>query len=503
MHKSYSLCETISRYLLNYHWILIETGTMAHHLSAAVLAVSNFLSAYKTPKEREHTQVISRTTGEPEDPLPECTVAKSTTKNSSVMTEIGWTKGGSIPRVLDTPSGNSLHLSSYQNGTMGVSYNSGRPELFQRAHMPGISTQPTQDGSSQRGCGPAESPITGIRHHGLSSITKFRIQHQHIFKFEKQLRQADRKLKSAQFEISRLQARLESFTEPPVPAIHVIADLEAQNESMHDDSYYSMKFLELRIKIREWVVQSFFTRGSNPVDNLFKLDERVLHFMGVAKLQPDLNLLESSVLICGSVRGPYLPDSKTLRYLIQAYVATILHKHVLGPFLPGMPESMIETLMGEWMNECPLRNRVEWKHITVGLITKNTSYDEKVTQIIQRVTLDIVRCLAPLGKCGFNIEGRARALGKIFSVAASIILELRQEPNDFQVPYLGRGTCCTGMPVSDAEGKISDEDLQCKRAGNEFILQLVIFPPLVRTASQDLERAVLANAHVLAEEALL
>jgi len=121
----------------------------------------------------------------------------------------------------------------------------------------------------------------------------------------------------------------------------------------------------------------------------------------------------------------------------------------------------------------------------------------------QRLTLDIVRCLAPLGKHPFNIEGRARALGKIFSTAASLVLELRQEPYDFRVPHFGRGTCCTGMPVSDAEGKISDEDLQHLKGGNEFILQLVIFPPLVRAASQDLDEAVLATAHVLVEEALL
>ncbi|RPB25975.1 hypothetical protein L211DRAFT_866902 [Terfezia boudieri ATCC MYA-4762] len=505
--------------LLNYHldiswYTVIETGTMARFLSDTMQVVSNYLSAgfghHKTSEEREHTQVVSRTTGEPDDPLP-CIVAsiqsRSTTENPSVTAEIGRTKGGSplcIPRVLDTSSGNTLRLTPYQNDTMGNRYHSGRSELYQRAHRPGISIHPTQYGSSQRGCGQAEFSIAGIRHDGIS-ITgiKFR-QHQHFLKSENKRRQADRKLQSAQCEISRLQARLEGFTEPPVPPIRVIADPESQTlESIHDDVYYSMKFLEIRTKIREWVVQSFFTRGSNPVDNLFNLDERELNFMGLAKLQPGLDLLESPVLICGSVRVPYLPDSKTLRYLIQAYVATILHKHVLGPFLPGMLESTIETLMGEWMNECSFRDRIKWKLNTVELITKTTFYNEKVTKITQRVALDIVRCLAPLGKSGFNIEGRARALGKIFTAAASIILELRQEPNDFEVPYLGRGTCCTGMPVSDAEGKISDEDLQCKRAGNEFILQLVIFPPLVRTASQDLERAVLANAQVLAEEALL
>lgn len=121
----------------------------------------------------------------------------------------------------------------------------------------------------------------------------------------------------------------------------------------------------------------------------------------------------------------------------------------------------------------------------------------------QHLTLDIVRCLAPLGKPQFNIEGRARALGKIFSTATALTLELRKEPYDFSVPHFGKGTCCTGMPVSDAEGKISDEDLQHARAGNEFILQLVIFPPLIRAGAQDLDKAVLANAQVLAEEGLL
>jgi len=138
-----------------------------------------------------------------------------------------------------------------------------------------------------------------------------------------------------------------------VPPIPVIADQDTQShESVHDDLYYSMRFVELRTKIREWVVQSFFTRGSNPVDSLPKLDERELLSLGIAEVHPSPYLLENSVPVCGPASGPCLPDSKTLRYLIQAYVATILHKHVLGPFLPGMPESIIDNLMGEWMDDC-------------------------------------------------------------------------------------------------------------------------------------------------------
>jgi len=104
-----------------------------------------------------------------------------------------------------------------------------------------------------------------------------------------------------------------------------------------------MKFVELRTKIREWVVQSFFARGSNPVENLSRLDMRerqsLCERIGVAKVHP----------------GPKLPDSKTLRYLIQAYIATTLQKHVLSPFLPGMSESTggcIGDIMGEWVDEC-------------------------------------------------------------------------------------------------------------------------------------------------------
>jgi len=137
------------------------------------------------------------------------------------------------------------------------------------------------------------------------------------------------------------------------------------------------------------------------------------------------------------------------------------------------------------------------------LITKSPSYAGKVAQRTRRLTVDIVSCLAPLGKHQFSIDGRARALGKIFNTAASLVFELRQEPYDFQVPHLGSGAYCTGAPVSDAEGRISDADLQRPCAGNEFILQLVIFPPLVRVASQELGEAVLANAQVLAEVALL
>lgn len=111
-------------------------------------------------------------------------------------------------------------------------------------------------------------------------------------------------------------------------------------ESKRDDRYFITKFDEIKIKIREWVVQSFFKPGVSPTIGFTRSRDIPQEFFaklfkGASNIWPN----------------PRLVDAKLLRCFVQAYVADIVNEFAFNPYLPVECGKCIPELE-QWMQGC-------------------------------------------------------------------------------------------------------------------------------------------------------
>jgi len=144
--------------------IIYQLWCATRHAASMVFHLFSRTGSKKASKECEHTHTASRARApaEPDNSQPERTEYPFAHFNkwevSPATTEVGWAncnRGlsmGMPPRVLNTPSGNRVGLSSYQNNREKSSQHvhgewaNPNQEGMNVARKPGVSAQPTQRG---------------------------------------------------------------------------------------------------------------------------------------------------------------------------------------------------------------------------------------------------------------------------------------------------------------------------------------------------------------------
>ncbi|KAF8464494.1 hypothetical protein BDZ91DRAFT_257863 [Kalaharituber pfeilii] len=313
---------------------------------------------------------------------------------------------------------------------------------------------------------------------------------------EEELTRANETIRNLLAEIQSLQASINqrplisanACDAPPPLADDYIPD------GRRDDLYFANKFKDLRTGIREWVAATFFKRGVDPVTGFSKLSQDVRQdiwskiFNGMSNVRiPPEDL-----------------DAKMVRCFIQAYIAAKLNEFTFNTYLPGCEVAgSIPKLMDE-MKGRQLTDIYSWKQSTLKLIMDKEKYTQSIEQKVQSITSDLVKALEPLhhltvsatsSAAIFKPRRSARNLSAVFKSAAELVLELRNEPFTFltEVCIPGELCCSSKWPVSDADGKVPDEELQ---QGQQRIC-FTLFPHLIREGCGEVQTVILVKAAIV------
>lgn len=131
-------------------------------------------------------------------------------------------------------------------------------------------------------------------------------------------------------------------------------------EGTRDDHYFSIKFNEIRIRIREWVVLTFFKPGVNPAEGFRNLSPAARDeifrrvFKGVPNVNTDLDHI----------------DSKMVRCILQAYIADAVNDFAFKPYVPGIEIGENIPKLEERMNGCHGR----YSFMDISKYTQLTSF---------------------------------------------------------------------------------------------------------------------------------